>query len=275
MIPFVKMHGIGNDFVMLDTLRDGAPQGDLAELSRRMNDRRFGIGGDGLILVERGDSAPFRMRMLNPDGSESEMCGNGVRCFMKLLHEREHTTAPSVPVETGAGVLQLEMLADGQIRVDMGPARLTRGEIGMAGPADERFLEAEIPGFDLPGTAVSMGNPHLVLFVPDVQAVDLETLGPQLERHPLFPARVNVHFVQVVDRGHLIQRTWERGAGITLACGTGACACGVAAFLSGRADRGVQIDLPGGRLTIETLENGNVMMTGPAETVYEGEYLLA
>jgi diaminopimelate epimerase len=210
------------------------------------------------------------MRMLNPDGSESEMCGNGVRCFARLLHDHGHVTEPVVPVETGAGVLQLEMLPDRRVRVDMGPARLRRGEIGMIGAETQGFVEQEV-GEGYHGTAVSMGNPHLVVFVDDVAAVELDRVGPILERHPLFPARTNVHFVQVVDRTHLIQRTWERGAGITLACGTGACACAVAAVVTDRADRKVDIRLPGGNLEIELGPDGHVFMTGPAETVYEGE----
>lgn len=273
MIPFVKMHGIGNDFVMVDAIRDPLP-GELAlpEFAKRTCDRRFGIGGDGLILVERGDSAPFRMRMFNPDGSESEMCGNGIRCFARLLRDHSHTLEASVPVETGAGLLTLELLEDARVKVDMGPARLTRGEIGMTGAAHERFIDSHVDEA-LIGTAVSMGNPHLVLFVTDVSKVDLETVGPRLEYHPLFPSRVNVHFVQVVDRKTLIQRTWERGAGITMACGTGACACAVAACLTGRSERNVLIHLPGGDLEIEYLEDGRVMMTGPAETAFEGVWL--
>jgi diaminopimelate epimerase len=152
----------------------------------------------------------------------------------------------------------------------MGPARLLRGEIPVVGDAEDRFLDQPVAEFS--GTAVSMGNPHLVIFTPDVQAIDLETVGPRLERDPLFPNRTNVHFVQVVDRERLIQRTWERGAGITLACGTGACASGVAALLTGRAERKVDVKLPGGHLQIEYAESGEVFMTGPAEFVFEGEF---
>lgn len=269
MIPFTKMQGIGNDFVMIDALRDGLPEGDLAELSKFVNDRRFGIGGDGLILLERGDRAPFRMRMFNPDGSESEMCGNGVRCFAKLARDHGHIGEPIVDVETGAGVLRLEITPDGRVRVDMGTAKLTRGEIGIVGPPDEPFVELPLEG-GLWGTAVSMGNPHLVIFVDDVAAVDLQEIGPRMERHELFPRRVNVHFVQLVDRGTLVQRTWERGAGVTLACGTGACAVAVAGVVTGRSDRSVSIHLPGGDLQIEYREDGRVFMTGPAETVFTG-----
>jgi diaminopimelate epimerase len=271
MIPFTKMQGIGNDFVMVDVIRDGLPEGDLAGLARKVNDRRFGIGGDGLILIEKGNEAPFRMRMFNPDGSESEMCGNGIRCFARLLKDHGHTTDDEIKVETGAGILTLNLQPDGQVKVDMGEAKLKRGEIGMTGPADETFTDGAVDEI-LRGTAVSMGNPHLVIFVPDVSKVELDVVGPHLEHHPLFPKRTNVHFVQVVERSTLIQRTWERGAGITQACGTGACACAVAAAETGRADRQVLVHLPGGDLNIEYRDNRRVFMTGPAETVFTGSY---
>ena len=164
----------------------------------------------------------------------------------------------------------MEILGEGRVRVDMGKARFSRGEIGMSGPSDELFIEQAV-GDGYLGTAVSMGNPHLVIFVADVAAVPLETAGPKLEHLSVFPKRVNVHFIQVVDRGHLIQRTWERGAGVTLACGTGACASAAAAFLTGRTNRKVEIQLPGGKLELEYLEDRRVLMTGPAETVFEGQ----
>jgi diaminopimelate epimerase len=264
------MQGIGNDFVMVDAIANPIPQEGLAALAQAVCDRKFGVGGDGLIFLLRGDRAPYRMRMLNPDGSESEMCGNGIRCFAVLLQEHGHLADTSVDVETGAGRLTVEMVGGGRVKVDMGKARLTRGEIGMTGPADEEFREGEV-GHGFRGTAVSMGNPHLVLFVDDVKAVALEEIGPKLEHHELFPRRTNVHFAQVVDRGTLIQRTWERGAGATLACGTGACSVAVAGFLTGRTDRKAELRLPGGNLEIEYLEDGRVMMTGPAEIVYTGE----
>lgn len=270
------MQGIGNDFVMVDAIRHPLPPEQLPEISRMVNDRRFGIGGDGLILLEQGGKAPFRMRMFNPDGSESEMCGNGIRCLAKLAREAGHTDATEIPVETGAGTLVLHIEADGQVRVDMGLARFTQGETGMTGDPAARFVDepltASLPG--LRGTAVSMGNPHLVIFVPDAKLIELERLGPELEHYKKFPNRVNVHFVQVLDSKTLLQRTWERGAGVTLACGTGACAVGAAAFLTGRAERGVQVQLPGGNLTIEVQPDYRIFMTGPAETVFDGEFPL-
>jgi len=273
VIPFTKMQGIGNDFVMVDTIANPLPNLDLAELARKTNDRKFGIGADGLILVEHGESAPFRMRMFNPDGSESEMCGNGIRCYAKLLRDHGHLTESQVDVETGAGTLHLEIKPSGMVQVNMGRARLTRGEIGMSGQSEEEFREVatESAAGTFPATAVSMGNPHLVLFVPDAASIPLTVAGPELEHHPHFPNRTNVHFIQVLDRKTLLQKTWERGAGATLACGTGACASAVAAFLTGRAERSVEMQLPGGSLFIDYLESGEVLMTGPAETVFKGE----
>jgi diaminopimelate epimerase len=279
------MQGIGNDFVMVDALkedvsgmalpaepggRDQSPLEPVQEFARWACDRRFGIGGDGLILLEKGEAAPFRMRMFNPDGSESEMCGNGIRCFARLLRDHGHTDAEAVTVETGAGLLTVEFRENG-IRVDMGPARFSRAEIGMPGIGP--FVEEHL-GNGLRGTAVSMGNPHLVIFVDDAASIDLAKVGPQLERHPLFPNRTNVHIVQVIDRHTLLQRTWERGAGITLACGTGACAAAAAAVITKRTERDVDVRLPGGNLHIDFGDDGRVFMTGPAETVYEGEFAI-
>lgn len=269
MIRFVKMQGIGNDFVMVDAIGQTGLPTDWVSVAQELTDRRFGIGGDGLILVERGTSAPFRMRMFNPDGSESEMCGNGIRCFGKLVRDLGYSQASEFAVETGAGVLTLTLTADGLVGVDMGPARLKRGEIGMNGNPDETVTDLRVNP-DYRGTAVSMGNPHLVIFTDAVATISLERVGPELERHEWFPHRTNVHFAQVVDRGHIVQRTWERGAGITLACGTGACSVAVAGFVTGRTDRSVRIDLPGGTLQVEYQENGHVRMTGPAATVFHG-----
>jgi diaminopimelate epimerase len=231
MIPFTKMHGIGNDFVLIDGIAHPIDAGVAIAMARKMGDRHFGVGSDGLILADKAPDGALRMRMWNPDGSESEMCGNGIRCFAKFVKDLGYATGNFIPVETGAGKLVLEILESGQVRVDMGSARLTRGEIGMSGPPSESFIDQQVeiePGMTLPGTAVSMGNPHLVLFTADVASVPLDKWGPQLEHHPSFPNRVNVHFVQADLPTRLIQRTWERGAGATLACGTGACAVGVA-----------------------------------------------
>lgn len=275
-MKFSKMHGIGNDFVMVNGIQSPISPGLLADLSREICDRKFGIGSDGLILAERGEQAPFKMRMFNPDGSESEMCGNGIRCFMKYLHSEGETDASKVDVETGAGILSLVMREDGKIQVDMGKAWLNRGEIGVTGNASDTFIDQEfsVENQVFRGTSVGMGNPHVVVFTHDVSAIDLVHFGPKIENHPLFPNRINVHFVQIKNPGHIIQRTWERGAGITLACGTGACACAVASFLNGLAGRQVKVTLPGGDLDIYYREEDeHVLMTGPAETVFVGDWL--
>lgn len=273
MINFVKMHGIGNDFVMLDGIAQRLSSLSFPSLAREVCHRRFGVGADGLILLEAAGDRQFRMRMWNPDGSESEMCGNGIRCFAKLAADRGYSDG-KIQVQTGAGLLEPEVLPDGRIRVDMGPGRLHRGEVGMEGPAGETFIEQTVTIDDLcwKGTAVSMGNPHLVIFVDDVAAIPLETWGPRIENHPLFPNRVNVHFAQVVSPTQIVQRTWERGAGATLACGTGACSVAVAGRVTGRTDSNVTIELPGGELYIEAREGENVFMTGPAETVFVGTW---
>ena len=265
MIPFVKAQGLGNDFVVLDALRDDVPDG-LPALARLACDRRRGVGADGLLLLERGEAAPFRMRMWNPDGTESEMCGNGLRCAAAVLRERGHAPG-DMAIETGTGVLRARALGD-EVVVDMGIARMTRGEIGMAGPPDETFVEADLDGER--ATAVSMGNPHLVLFVPDVDAIDLPQRGAELERHPLFPGRTNVHFVQTLGPDEARVRVWERGAGATMACGTGACAVAVAGVETGRLGRRATVRLPGGPLTIEVDEDRRVTMTGAARIVFEG-----
>lgn len=280
-LPFIKMHGIGNDFIVVDAT-DGSINADRApELSRAINDRKHGVGGDGLILVMKGDRAPFRMRMFNPDGSEAEMCGNGIRCVAKYVRERGLTTLDPIPIETGAGLLELETKGTSEevvnVRVNMGVARLLRGEIPMTGDptAKASEFELEVPGARLVGTAVSMGNPHVVVFVEDVEAVPLETWGTAVESDPLFPQRTNVHFVQVLGRSEIRMRTWERGAGATLACGTGACASVVASFVTGRTERCALAHLPGGDLEIEYAEDGTVYMTGPAESVFEGRWPLS
>lgn len=275
MIRFVKVHGLGNDFVLIDGILDPQDARDFSKLAEAMCHRRFGVGSDGLLLAEAVGANHFRMRMWNPDGSESEMCGNGIRCFAKYLFDEGHTRSNTMLVETGAGQLRPEVLSDGRVRVDMGPARLKRGEIGMEGEPEETCIDRqyEVSGMSFSGTAVSMGNPHLVLFSENVANVPLEAWGPLLEHHADFPSRVNVHFVQVCNRSHLLQRTWERGAGVTLACGTGACAVAVAGRVTGRTGSHTVVTLPGGDLEIECREGENVFMTGPAVEVFRGEWI--
>ena len=267
------MHGLGNDFIVVDLVRNSIDF-DAVAVSQRTNDRRLGIGGDGLILIERGSSAPFRMRMYNPDGSEAEMCGNGIRCVAKFIQDEGLSKENPLPIETGAGLLSLDCMPDGQVRVNMGKERHLRGDVPMTGNPSEPAVGFEIEVNDrmLRAIGVSMGNPHCVVFVDDVSPVPLEEWGPAIETHAMFPNRTNVHFVQVVSTDQLKMRTWERGAGATLACGTGACAVGVAAEISGAAGKNSLIHLPGGDLQIEISEDRTVFMTGPASYVFQGEF---
>ena len=281
------MHGLGNDFVMVDCL-DGVPlpEEQLSALSIAVCDRHFGVGGDGLILVLPDDNADFRMRMWNPDGSESEMCGNGIRCFAKLLFDKGLVGESAVSVATTKGVQHIEILAEGaelgaselQVRVDMGMPHLKRSEIPMIAVANGNDAQVvnqllKVGNIEYSITAVSMGNPHVVIFVDDVESVALKEIGLEIEHHETFPDRTNVHFVQVIGPQKLWMRTWERGAGDTLACGTGACAVAVASALTGQlknAERRALVHLPGGDLDIEWASNNHVYMTGPATTVFSG-----
>jgi diaminopimelate epimerase len=242
-----------------------------------VNHRKFGIGGDGLILILPSKSADLKMRMFNPDGSEAEMCGNGIRCFARYAFERHIVDDTQLRVETAAGIKSLKLLTRGgkveAVKVDMGQPRLKRSEIPMRGDEADRVIREPIKvdgrKFDI--TAVSMGNPHVVIFEDNVSSFDVERFGPQIETHRAFPQRTNVHFVQVCSSSELVMRTWERGAGITLACGTGACAVAVAAALNEKTGKRVQTHLPGGDLLIEWNGDNRVHMTGPAEFVFEGE----
>ena len=286
-IDFVKMHGLGNDFIMIDCINNAMPpEHILPELSKRACARNFGVGADGLILIlqdEEGD-ADYRMRMWNPDGSESEMCGNGIRCFAKYLFDQGLIEASSISVATSQGLQHIEVIAgqnrgasSTQVRVDMGVPRLLRSQIPMAlhegNGGDGRIVDypLEVNGETFRITAVSMGNPHVVIFVDDVESVPLKEIGLEIEHHHDFPQRTNVHFVQTMGPHKLWVRHWERGAGDTLACGTGACACVVAAALNGLLpadDRRAMTHLPGGDLNIEWAANDRVYMTGPAKTIF-------
>jgi diaminopimelate epimerase len=285
---FTKMHGAGNDYVYVDCFHETLP-GDPAHLATLVSDRHTGIGGDGLILICPSDKADARMRMFNADGSESEMCGNGVRCVAKYVYDHNIAPRPEIRIETGRGVLSLRLFpgTDGKVervRVDMGEPILEAARIPTT-LTGERVVDVPLAGIaGLEGgwqadcglvpkmTCVSMGNPHVVLYCADVAKVPLERVGPILERADLFPRRINAHFVQVHSPGEITVRTWERGSGITLACGTGACACCVAGVLTGRHGRRVLAHLPGGDLELEWTEQGPVLMTGPATEVFSGEW---
>jgi diaminopimelate epimerase len=276
-MKFTKMHGLGNDYVYVETFGQKAPA-DPAALARAVSDRHFGIGSDGLILIGPSERADARMRMFNADGSESEMCGNGVRCVAKYIHDHGIATKPRVTVETGRGVLTLDLeVVDGKarrVRVDMGPPILQGSDIPTKLPGDPPVdVNVNVAGFDLGVTAVSMGNPHAVVYVDDVENFPVESVGAALEHHPSFPRRVNAHFVQILTPGEVKMRTWERGSGITLACGTGACAVCVAGVLTGRTSRKILAHLPGGDLDLDwPADDASVFMTGPATEVFSGEW---
>ena len=272
---FTKMHGIGNDYVYVDGFQETVA--DPAALAVRIADRHTGVGGDGLILILPSEVADVRMRMFNADGSESQMCGNGVRCVAKYTWDHELARRNPLRVETGAGVLAIELTLDeaGKVaaaRVDMGEPILRPRKIPVALDGERAVdVPLEVAGRSCRMTCVSMGNPHATIYVDDVSAVDLAAIGPQIERHPLFPERINVHFVQVHSDSEVTMRTWERGSGITLACGTGASAVCVSGVLTGRGGRGITAHLPGGDLHLEWNEATNhVHMTGPATEVFSG-----
>jgi diaminopimelate epimerase len=286
-MKFTKMHGIGNDYVYVNGFTE--PVADPAAVARKVSDRRFGIGGDGLILILPSSVADVRMRMFNADGSESEMCGNGIRCVAKYAHDHGVSRSNPMQVETGRGVLSLALkVTDGKVQsvtVDMNepvldlPRIPVNSEMLGKREGDQTYLlKLKSVGPEVEttfaATFVSMGNPHAVIFVNDVKSIELEKLGPRIENHPSFPRRVNAHFVQIVSPGEVIMRTWERGSGITLACGTGACAVCVAGVLTAKTSRHMLAHLPGGDLTLEWRQADNhVYMTGPAAEVFSGEWL--
>jgi len=273
-LQFVKMHGLGNDFVVVTAERIVSDPEDLA---RRVCDRHFGIGADGLVFILPSVRADLQMRIFNPDGSEAEMCGNAIRCVAKYAFEAGLVRRAELKVETGAGILSPRLHFDGkqvkEVEVDMGEPVLERGLIPMTGPPGRVINEAlTVYGKNFWITAVSFGNPHCVIFFSDVSAINLSILGPRLENHPAFPRRTNVEFAQVLAPDRIRVRVWERGAGETLACGTGACATVVAGVLNGLSDRRVWVELPGGELFISWAEDNHVYMTGPAAEVFRGEW---
>lgn len=269
------MNGLGNDFIVWYGHQE-LPS-DASELAVRLCDRHFGIGADGLVYILPSDKADFRMRIINSDGSEAEQCGNAIRCAAKYVYDRKHINREQITIETlGAGVQQVELTVENgavrMVKVDMGEPILEGLKIpttlDLTNVIDEP-IEAGGSGFRF--TAVSMGNPHCVIYVEDAPSFDLEAWGPKLECHPLFPKKTNVEFATVRSRKHIDMRVWERGAGPTLACGTGACATLVASVLNGYSDRRAMVSLKGGDLDIEWSEDDNhIYMTGPAEIVFEG-----
>ena len=276
-MKFTKMHGAGNDYVYINGFTEKIA--NPVALARQVSNRHSGIGADGLILILPSDVADVQMRMFNLDGSEGAMCGNGIRCVAKYAYDHGLVDNLEMTVETGAGILSLVMfvassgLVD-RVQVNMGAPRLNRGEIPMSGPADEAAVAIPLKvgkqKFEI--TCVSMGNPHAVIFVADVERFPVAEIGPQIENHPWFPDRVNVEFVQIINPGEVIQRTWERGSGETLACGTGASAVTVAGVLTGKTERKIVNHLRGGDLELEWLKSGEVLMIGPAVEVFHGDF---
>lgn len=270
-LHFTKMHGLGNDFVVIDAINQAV---DLTpERVRFLANRRLGVGCDQVLVVEPTPvpDADFRYRIFNADGNEVEQCGNGARCFARFVREHGLTDRTEIPVLTGGGRILLKIQPDGQVTVDMGPPRLTPADIPFEAEAANTAYLLEVDGATVEIGAVSMGNPHAVLRVDNVQTAPVARLGPAIEAHPRFPNHVNVGFMQVVDRNHIRLRVYERGAGETLACGTGACAAVVIGRIQGLLDERVAVDLPGGRLMISWPgDAAPVLMTGPAESVFEG-----
>ncbi|UJJ30151.1 diaminopimelate epimerase [Halopseudomonas maritima] len=272
LLRFTKMHGLGNDFMVIDLVTQHAQLS--AKQIRQWADRHTGIGFDQLLLVEPPSTpdADFRYRIFNADGSEVEQCGNGARCFARFVQDKRLTAKQEIQVETAGGPIVLRINRDRQVTVDMGAPRFVPAEIPFQADAEAIDYTLEVAGEQLQVAAVSMGNPHCVTLVPDVQDGTLERLGALIEAHPRFPRKVNAGFMQVVDRQHARLRVFERGVGETQACGTGACAAAVAGIRLGLLDSPVNIDLPGGRLQIEWAGPGQpVLMTGPATRVYEGQ----
>ena len=271
MQKFEKWQGCGNDFILIDRAGDTI---DEPEKIKLLCDRHFGIGADGVIYVLSSKKAATRMRIFNADGTEAEMCGNGLRCFARyLLSGDKFFSDDDLTVETGAGILTVSMKYD-LVTVDMGEPIFNADKIPVAGFGSKKLIAEpiEVDGVKYKMTCVSMGNPHCVIFVDDINKVDLENIGPKFETHKFFPRKTNTEFVQVVGENKLRMRVWERGSGITMACGTGACATAVAANLNGLAGKQSTVILDGGELNIDWRENNHIFMTGAAEKVFDGEF---
>ena len=278
MIKFTKMHGLGNDYVYIDAINQNIE--NKSSLAQFVSNRNFGIGSDGLILICKSDVADFKMQMFNADGSEAEMCGNGIRCVGKFVYDKGFTEKTTISIETLAGIKILKLnIKDGKVdtvRVDMGEPILEPEKIPVLSkekPVKNLILNAEDKEFKF--SCVSMGNPHAITIVNDVKNFDVKKYGEIIETDKVFPNKTNVEFIEVVDKKNIEMRVWERGAGETLACGTGACATAVSCYLNGLTDRIVKVELLGGFLEIDWNEIDNhVYMTGPATTVFEGQLLI-
>ena len=284
-IPFIKMHGIGNDYIYIDALKGTFPvylkEESLPELSKKISDRHFGVGSDGLILILPSDIADFRMRIFNADGSEAKMCGNGLRCVGKYVYDLGFTPKKLLSIETNSGVKRIELQISEKgvesVIVDMGSPFFKREDISAIGPREEEMLDQklETPYGEFIVTGVSMGNPHGVVYVSDLDNLELGNIGRALEYHPVWRDRANIEFVKVLNRREIQLRVWERGSGETLACGTGACASVVTSFRKGMVDQNVLVHLRGGDLRIQYDEAKNkVIMEGAAKFVAKGVFRL-
>lgn len=274
MLKFTKMQGLGNDYVYIDAIHQKIE--DVSSLAKIISNRNWGIGSDGLILIDKSTIADFKMRMFNPDGSESEMCGNGIRCVGKFAYDKGLTNKEQITIETLAGIKKLELNVENKkvetITVDMGEPILKAKEIPVISN-EKPVKNLKIKALDrvFLATCVSMGNPHTVIVVEDVEKFDVARYGKEIEKDEKFPNKTNVEFIEVEDRGCIKMRVWERGTGETLACGTGACGSVVAGAINGIINRKANVELLGGNLQIEWKEDNHVYMTGPAVTVFEGE----
>jgi diaminopimelate epimerase len=274
-LKFTKMQGIGNDYVYINCFEENVK--NPSELSIKISDRHFGVGSDGLILIMPSQIADARMRIFNADGSEAQMCGNGIRCVAKYLYEYGLKRSDRMTIETSAGLKTIKLTTVNgevtQVRVEMGTPRLLRSDIPMLGENKQVINEPlQVNNTVLFITCVSMGNPHCITFVDDVDSISLNIIGKAIENHELFPERINAHFAQKISTDKIKMRSWERGSGETLACGTGAVATGVACVLNNLTERVINIQLPGGELTVEWTDDNKTYMTGPAEFVFTGQW---
>ena len=277
-LKFTKMHGIGNDYIYFNCL--GGELSDPSAVAVALSPRRFSVGADGIVMICPSAVADAKMRMFNADGSEGKMCGNAIRCVGKYLYDNGIVRREQIAIETLSGVRSLVLSAEGgtvrSVTVDMGIASVRPADVPVLSEKPMIGAEVQADGGTVRMTAVSVGNPHAVLFLPEIRSLDLEAIGPGYERHPLFPDRVNTEFARVVSRDLIEMRVWERGSGETYACGTGACATAVAASLTGRAPRASRIVMDGGELGVDWAgDDGHVYLTGPAEFVFEGEVQVA
>lgn len=278
MINFTKMTGLGNDYIYINCV-DGVNLKNVPEYAKKLSDRHFGVGADGLILIEKPTvkNADYKMRIFNSDGSEAEMCGNGIRCVAKFIHDNKMNDNDKLSIETLAGIKKVKIIEDNNkecndVIVDMGEPVFQDKNIPYdVYEAFNKDLDLEVNGETMRFTVVSMGNPHAITFVQNLDDMQIEKYGPKIENNPIFPNRTNVEFVEIMDKNNIKVRVWERGVGETYACGTGACAAMVASGLNGYTDENVTVNLPGGKLKIEWGKDNHIYMEGPAETVYEGK----